>query len=74
MHLDGRKPRGRENGAHGSTILLYQSVRETVLASCGIPSRITCNDVTQATMPIVLCVQHSKKNKIKMEKEKHEED
>ena len=29
----------------------YQSVRETVLTSCGIPFRITCNQITPSTYP-----------------------
>ena len=43
MHLDARKQAKYEMVRPA---VPYQSVRETVLARCGIPSRITCNRIT----------------------------
>ena len=55
------------------TAVPYQSIRETERRSCGIPSRVTCDEITTGTYPWY-CMYTRKKRKGKEEKRRRDKE
>ena len=71
-HLDGRYLVSHKYEIV-RTAVSYQSVREMVLTSCGIPSRITCNKTTHRAYPWYYIESTLENKKREWKKEKHGE-